>query len=362
MDKVFSGKINLLKAGAIMLVVSGHLEFSLIGMFPPYSFQLALFFFISGMLFKEKYLDDVTTYVEQRINSLVIPYFGYEIAYIGITGIIFYFTDKWWGLPLSVKNFLITPFLNGHQLNLCCPLWFVPQLFISLITFLFVMRFLTRATNNKWIHLGIFIIMGFFSIPLIKFIPHTSVNLLLFRTIFSMFFIYLGHFYIKYIKDNYDIFTNKWLGAIIILQAFLWLFNRDFNPIHGIGLSYVLVWARFDNQIIVPVLTSLTGIWISLYLIKILYPYFKDIKFLNLMGKHTFSIMANHLLVMYIITATIFAIKGIPISQRNLHNVYWIYDPKQTTFLYFVLTMIISTYIGELQSIVKKFLTKVLHK
>ena len=44
MDKVFSGEITLLKALAIMLVVSGHLEFSIFGMFPPYSFQLALFF------------------------------------------------------------------------------------------------------------------------------------------------------------------------------------------------------------------------------------------------------------------------------------------------------------------------------
>lgn len=39
---MFSEKINILKAFAILLVVSGHLEFSMLGMFPPYSFQLAL--------------------------------------------------------------------------------------------------------------------------------------------------------------------------------------------------------------------------------------------------------------------------------------------------------------------------------
>ena len=75
MDKVFSEKINMLKALAIILVVSGHLEFSVFGMFPPYSFQLALFFFISGMLFKEKYIDDVSTYFVKRIKSLLVPYF-----------------------------------------------------------------------------------------------------------------------------------------------------------------------------------------------------------------------------------------------------------------------------------------------
>ena len=65
MDKIFSDKINILKALAIVLVVSGHLEFRFFDMFPPYSFQLALFFFISGMLFKEKYLDNVADFIAE---------------------------------------------------------------------------------------------------------------------------------------------------------------------------------------------------------------------------------------------------------------------------------------------------------
>lgn len=88
MEKVFSNEMNVLKALAIMLVVSGHLEFSLLGIFPPYSFQLALFFFISGCLFKEKYLYDVTTFVERRIKSLLVPYFWYNLFYLGITVLI----------------------------------------------------------------------------------------------------------------------------------------------------------------------------------------------------------------------------------------------------------------------------------
>ena len=69
MDKEFSNKVNVLKALAILLVVSGHLEFSLFGMFTPYSFQLALFFFISGYLFKDKYLNDVFTFIKRRVKS-----------------------------------------------------------------------------------------------------------------------------------------------------------------------------------------------------------------------------------------------------------------------------------------------------
>lgn len=346
MCKMFSDEINILKALAIMLVVSGHLEFSLLGIFPPYSFQIALFFFISGCLFKDKYLDNVALFFERRIKSLLVPYFWYNLFYMCVTIVIAKLTGKFWGMSLSFKNFFVTPFLNGHQFDLSCPLWFVTQLFMTLITFLFVFRILKKTTQNKYIHLAIFTLLGVLAIPFDKIFSITPVMLVVIRTMMSLFFVYIGYFYTHYIKDNYDIFTPKWFGGVVILQSILWLFNRDFTPEHGIGLSYVLVWGRFDNQLIVPILTSLTGIWASLFVVKILYPYFKNVKFIQDMGNVTYHIMANHLLVMYIITVIFLKIHGIPITERANHDIYWIYNPVQTTYLYFVVTMIVTTYIG----------------
>lgn len=176
---------------------------------------------------------------------------------------------------------------------------------------------------------------------------------------FSLFFVYLGYYYRNYIEDKVNIFTLKWAGAVIALQSVLWLFNRDFDPEHGIGLSYVLVWARFDEQMIVPVITALTGIWASLLVVKLVYPYVKDSKFIKYTGETTYHIMANHLLVMYIITAVFLHIHNIPVQERANHDIYWIYNPIQTTYFYFVLTMVISTYSGvALQWCKKKFFAK----
>ena len=346
MEKIFSDEINILKALAIMLVVSGHLEFSLLGIFPPYSFQIALFFFISGCLFKDKYLNSVTEFFERRIKSLLVPYFWYNLFYMCVTILIAKLTGKFWGMPLSFKNFFITPFLNGHQFDLSCPLWFVTQLFMTLITFLYLMRFFSNATKNKFIHLAIFTLIGLLAIPVRKIFPMTPLMLVVIRTMMSLFFIYIGYYYTHYIKDNYNIFTPKWFGGIVILQSILWLFNRDFTPEHGIGLSYILVWGRFDDQLFVPILTSLTGIWASLFTAKILYPYLKNVKFIQDMGNVTYHIMANHLLVMYLITAVFLKLHGMPISERANHDIYWIYNPIQTTYLYFVITMVATTYIG----------------
>lgn len=352
MDKIFSDKINILKALAIVLVVSGHLEFRFFDMFPPYSFQLALFFFISGMLFKEKYLDNVADFIKRRVKSLLLLYFLYSAFYAVVTVILAKLTGKFWGMDLNLYNFFVTPFLNGHQFDLSCPMWFVTQLFITMVTFLFLERmFRNLSTTKKSI---IYTLMGFSAIPLSKVFPLTPVFLVIIRTLFSLFFVYLGHFYIKKIHGNYNIFTPKILGIVLCIQAVLWHFNRDFDPVHGIGLSYVLVWARFDSQIIVPVLTSITGIWFSLFFIEITYNYLKDIKFVRLIGENTYHIMANHLFVMYIITAVILKLNGIPISERNTHNIYWIFNPVQNTYLYFILTMIITTYTGVFLKRIKK--------
>lgn len=346
MNEVFSNKMNLLKALAITLVVSGHLEFSLLGIFPPYSFQLALFFFISGCLFKDKYLNNTYTFLKRRVKSLLVPYFLYSIFYMCVTILIAKLTGKFWGMPISLKNFFITPFLNGHQFDLSCPLWFVTQLFMTMITFLFIFKSLKKLKDNKFFHLAFFTVLGCLAIPLTKVVTVDAFVLVVIRTMFSLFFVYLGYFYTHYIEGKYDIFTVKWFFTVVLIQAVLWMFNRDYDPEHGIGLSYVLVWARFDEQLFVPVLTSLTGIWASLFTIHIVYPYFKDNSFIKHVGQTTYHIMANHLLVMYIITAVFLYINGIPVTERANHDIYWIYNPVQTTYLYFVLTMIICTYTG----------------
>ena len=341
MDKVFSEKINILKAIAIALVVSGHLEFRIFDMFPPYSFQIALFFFISGMLFKDKYLNNVQEFIKRRSKSLLLLYFIYSAFYLIVTIIIAKLTGKFWGMEISLKNFFITPFLNGHQFDLSCPMWFVPQLFITLLTFLFIERNIKDKLKTP-----IYTLMCFASVPLSNTFPLTPVFLVVIRTMFSLFFVHLGHLYTTKINGKVNIFTPQILAFVICLQAVIWHFNRDFLPSQGVGLSYVLVWARFDNQLIVPVLTSITGIWFSLFFVEITYNYLKNIKFIKLMGENTYHIMANHIFVFNVITYSIFKLNGIPISERSSHDIYWIFNPIQNTYLYFVITMIVTTYTG----------------
>lgn len=332
----FKNKTNLLKALAILIVVSGHLEFSLIPIFPPYSFQVVLFFFIAGMLFKENY--SFIEFVKRRFNSLMKPYIIYSIIYLGITILITPLVGKFWGMPITLKNELLIPFLTGHQIDLTSPLWFVPQLFTSLIVY--------KILNKTKLNTIFYFVIALLAIQLERFNQNLYILYLL-RTMFSLLFIHLGHIYTTKIEGKYNIFTPQIFFSVIGIQSLLWLTNADYTPMDGIGLSYILVWGQFDNWI-VPILTSLTGIWMSLFIINLVYDYIKNWNFLHKIGQNTYHIMANHLLVFNLITYTVLAIKGIPFDIKNNSDIYWFYCPMKSTYFYFVIGIIATTYLGEL--------------
>lgn len=341
----YNNKINVLKALAIMLVVSGHLEFALIPIFPPYSFQVILFFFIAGMLFNEKY--SFTEFIKRRFKSLLVPYIFYSLIYLAITILVTPIIGKFWGMPVTIKNEFLMPFLTGHQLDLISPLWFVPQLFISLIIY----KLFHNIKCNEITRTAIYIILALTAIQLGNFRENLYILLSL-RTMFSLLFIHIGYLYKNKIENKYNIFTSKIFFTIVIIQSLLWLTNADFTPFDGIGLSFILIWGEFDNWI-VPILTSLTGIWISLFIVEITYDKIKNWAFLHKIGHNTYHIMANHLLIFNIITYLILTIKGIPFDIKNNADIYWFYCPLKSTYCYFTAGIIITTYLGEILKFIK---------
>lgn len=350
MAEVFNNKINFLKALAILLVVSGHLEFALIPMFPPYSFQVILFFFISGILYKEKY--GFFEFIKKKFKTLLIPYFLYALFYLLITFLITPLTGKFWGAPVNLYNEFVLPFLTGHQLDLICPLWFVPCLFITLVLY----KMLSYLKLEKGVKFAFYLILALFAIKFEKF--SDNIYMLPFiRSLFSLFFIHLGVIYKDKIENKINIFSPKIVYFVIILQSVLWFFNKDYTPIDGIGLHYLLVWGKFYNSLI-PLFTSLTGIYISLFIIEIIYPYLKNWGFLHKIGQNTYHIMANHLFVFNFFTYLFLYLKGIPFDVKNNADIYWFYFPLKTTYFYFVFGIIITTYFGEFLKFLKKKILK----
>lgn len=354
MEDVLDNKINILKALAIMLVVSGHLGLSIIPFFPTYSFHIALFFFISGYLFKDKHISEIPRYIKAKAKRLLVPYFGYIVAYLGITLMVYKLTGIYYGRPISIINFITSPFVEGNQFYFLTTLWFIAQLFISLSVFILIFKCLKKLWDNKYFHLILFLILAILAIKISIYRANPTILVLL-RTLLSMFFIYLGYFYKNFVEEKYNIFNSKWFGAIIILESILWFFNKSTEPRAGIaiGLDYLFSCGFFNNNV-VPIITSITGIWASLFIVNIFYPYINDNKFIQQVGKNTYHIMANHLFIIYLLSNFFLWIKGLPISMRSYYSLFWVYSPSKTSYFYFIVVLIISTYIGVAISSINK--------
>lgn len=74
-------KMNVLKALGIVLVVTGHYAGSVLPWFPPYSFHMALFIFISGYFYKKHYEDKIRNFTRKKFLNLVVPYYKWNLFY-----------------------------------------------------------------------------------------------------------------------------------------------------------------------------------------------------------------------------------------------------------------------------------------
>lgn len=145
------------KAIGIVLVVLGHTwGLSTLTMNLIYSFHMPLFFFLSGFLLKERYLNkNFWEYLARLVRSLVIPYVCFWlISYIYwlLTHALTLDPTKYYGLTFWQ---LFTGFLYGtgdldHTLYIInVDLWFFTCLFSTTLLFYIVYRLTAPLRGNQ---------------------------------------------------------------------------------------------------------------------------------------------------------------------------------------------------------------------
>lgn len=334
MAVVFNKEMNILKAIAIIAVVCGHASINVLGnTFPDYSYHMALFFFIAGYFYKEDDEKSKIKYIAKKAKRLLIPLFLYNIFYALITIFIF----KKLGILLSslpsLATIFINPFLTGKLHVLNNPLWFIAQLFVTLITFIFIYAGIKKITKNKIAHFIFFLALTALGIFLAEYRHGNDLILITSKTLFTFFFVYLGIFY-KSTLEKKNIFTLQNLLIITIAQIIL-TYGKNINYFLANGTFYASYLAIF---------TSVTGIWVATFVAKIISPLTKDGDFLNKVGKNTYHIMANHLLIFFILNYSLAQYKHFPIPL----DVYWIgHHYQQLGVLYVIISITLCVYIGE---------------
>ena len=132
--------ISVAKGLLITLMVVGHsgAPTNLVGFL--YLIRMPCFFFISGVLFKEKYLNDVKSFIARKIKGLYVPFVKWSLIFLLLHNV---FT----ALNLHSTHYTIDDFkfklfqiftLTGSE-QLLGGFWFLKELlYASVITILFI--------------------------------------------------------------------------------------------------------------------------------------------------------------------------------------------------------------------------------
>ncbi len=125
-------KMRILSAIGIILIVAGHFELDYLtlgGLFPYYSFHVYIFLFVAGYFYSPDVEEHCGKYILKKAKNLLLPYFAWNLVY-GVISTILNNYGFGIGQNLSVKTFLLDPFLGGHQFMFNFSAWFVPALFL----------------------------------------------------------------------------------------------------------------------------------------------------------------------------------------------------------------------------------------
>lgn len=138
--------IDALRGFCMFAVVMGHSIRYIEGIHPIfvyiYSFNVGMFFIISGYVFKVKENESCLDFIRKKFTTILLPYFG--------VGVISAFIYK---ILIKRKSSLLTMFkglliASGKTLDFNAPLWFLPAIFVMSVFFYFFHRLWTKATKK----------------------------------------------------------------------------------------------------------------------------------------------------------------------------------------------------------------------
>lgn len=281
-----------------MFVVLGHTLKS--GPVQNYiwSFQIPLFFFISGMLFKDRG-EGFGKYAEDKTRKLLVPYwfFGFiciliyvvlgrfVAADMGIEGLSFDFLT-------NLKGLLYGSAKTGN-LKFNLPLWFLPCMFCTSIIYYFVNRITSKKSAYILAAALIFAAAGYIinyhtALSTLPFGLETSVTMLVFYC--------LGQYYFKNTPELF----NKPVFIIFIV----------IGGIAGLANGRISYSSDIYNNIILFYISSICGIIGYVALAK----FIDHNMVLEYIGKSSLAILVMHKLPI------VFFQDVVPFTKKALKN------------------------------------------
>lgn len=312
--------IDLSKGFGIMLVVVYHIYYHLHNMqaiMPISLFMLPLFFFLSGLFFKE--YGSFSEFIVRKINKLLIPFlFFYLVTSVAMPNILYMFGFKIEHTETLGHINVLWAFIGESFSNE--PIWFLWAFFLLNILFYFILVPIKAiSSNSKVIASTILVIgfaVGFFGSGCLAAPPQYDLPGFVDSVLSALPFFVMGYLLNRYT----DILVpNRWdkYIPIIIVVFFAIAFYVDGDCSYKQNIYNV-------NPIVLYV-CGMMGVLGVVFLSKILH----NLPFIAYWGRYSLMILVTHALLLQVY---------MPIARRFLS------DLPQVVMAAIVLTTVMFSY------------------
>lgn len=321
--------IDMAKGYGIILTIWAHLILGTLLKYTDYmilvrwiyTFNMPLFFFLSGFVFNSKY--KFIEFVKKKIKSLLIPYIAYSFLIS-----IFYFIWNWINYSFDF-SFLYGPLLSLLIQIRCETLWFIACLFWMNIIFYLLIKKIKSMIK-------VFVILLFATIVGLIYYSFGGVSL---PWNIDVCFTGLLFFYDGYLlKNKYNMIKKRMTlkSSILCFICFMII-----NILCGY-LSFSFSNERFDmyyNEYGIPILSYLSA-FAGIGIISII-SHWHTFKSVSYIGRNSIIYYALHQAVMIPILRVIF-------YRLNL-GIYNIYSSPILRFFELFIIILILTIINEVK-------------
>lgn len=298
----------LLSAFGILFVIDAH-SWNGIGffssLFPYDSFFMPMFVFISGYFFKDRHISSFSTllkYIKNKFFRLFFPFLLWVIFYGILVHAAKYFNIILWE-PLPWSELPENIYKVGTTFNVNGAAWFVPMLFSVVVIYALLRKCLHRIWND--IAAAILLIgIGTYCVYIATH-GFDKDYVLLLKIGFFMQFYQLGVVFAKYLEKGFDQLHILTVCLVcILINAVLIFIYKDITFKRCANMS-----GFHSDQLLIPLLTSVTGIAFWLKISKWLTPMMKDNRIIQYISDNTFFIMIHHLAVINVFHAILWYMK-----------------------------------------------------
>jgi len=270
---------------------------------------IAVFFFMSGYCFKEKYLSDAKTFTQRRISGIYLPYLMWSLLFLLFHNVFYHlniYSDEYGfhgrtSVLYTASDYLdkavsVATKMQGHE-QLLGAYWFLKSLFVGSFIFYAIAVLEARVCGTLTSKLCMGVGKGML--------------ILLFMTVLLSF--------LDCRLPYFNIGSREFFAATIIYAGYLykqrqWLWHRRMAV----------------NIIALIAMTAGSHFWFTT---MFSFEYWKVLP--HTIGDHTMAVLTWHFLSLKLVSLLLIAIYGLPIKQLSEFPVIETFAHQGWWLLYF---------------------------